>query len=89
MSYSFIFHVKCTKEVDKACKKNPVLRKAIESKITEIIQNPDRYKPLRYDLAGESRVHILKSLVLKFEIDETRKVVIFLALAHHDEAYRR
>ena len=59
------------------------------SKIEEIIQNPQHYKPLRYDLAGERRVHIMKSFVLKFEIHEDRKAVEFLFFGHHDEAYRR
>ncbi|MEK6946485.1 MAG: hypothetical protein AABX32_02660 [Nanoarchaeota archaeon] len=57
--------------------------------MSEILDNPSRYKPLRYDLAGVRRVHILKSFVLKFEIDESRKAVNFLAFEHHDEAYRR
>jgi mRNA-degrading endonuclease RelE of RelBE toxin-antitoxin system len=55
----------------------------------EILENPEHYKPLRHDLAGERRVHILKSFVLKFEIDEENKTVTFLFFGHHDEAYRR
>ena len=47
------------------------------------------YKPLKYDLAGERRVHIMKSFVLKFEIDENKKIVAFIFFGHHDEAYKR
>jgi len=71
------------------CKKNPVLKEALEKKMNEIIQNPHHYKPLRYDLYGIRRVHIMKSFVLKFEITETTKSVKFLAFRHHDDAYTR
>ena len=78
----------CERSIYKACKKNPVLRGILRNKMTEIISSPFHYKPLRYDLVGERRVHILKSFVLKFQIDESRKVVTFIAFEHHDEAYR-
>lgn len=77
----------CRGQIDKACRKNPVLRNAIENKISEIIENPYHYKPLKYALAGERRVHILKSFVLKFIIDELKKSVVFIFFGHHDEAY--
>ena len=79
----------CERMIEKACKKNPVLRDALRKKMKEIIENPLHYKPLKYDLAGERRVHLLKSFVLKFSIDETQKVVRFLFFGHHDEAYPR
>ncbi|MBS3134034.1 type II toxin-antitoxin system RelE/ParE family toxin [Candidatus Woesearchaeota archaeon] len=55
----------------------------------KIVQNPQHCKPLKYDLAGERRVHIMKSFILKFEIDEQNKIVTFFFFWHHDEAYRR
>lgn len=55
--------------------------------MSEILSNPSHYKPMKYDLAGEKRVHIMKSFVLKFEIDETRKSIKFIFFGHHDEAY--
>ena len=79
----------CQKDIEKACKKNPVLRTALENKMIEIVQNPQHYKPLKYDLAGERRVHIMKSFVLRFEINETAKTVEFIAFDHHDDAYKR
>lgn len=79
----------CQYDIEKLCKKNPVLKHALENKMNEIVQNPSHYKPLKYDLAGERRVHIMKSFVLKFMIDEERKTVIFLVFCHHDDAYRR
>jgi len=79
----------CLRDIEKLCKKNPVLREALEKKMNEIVQNPQHYKPLKYDLAGERRVHIMKSFVLKFKVYEDRKAVEFLFFGHHDEAYRR
>ena len=70
MTYSMLVSDSCERSIEKICKKNPILREAIEKKIEEILKNPQHYKPLRYDLAGERRVHIMKSFVLKFEIDE-------------------
>ena len=87
MSYTREVMPSCQKVIDKFCRKNPILKKAIGRKITEIIQNPHHYKPLKHDLSGERRVHILKSFVLKFIIDEQAKSVIFIFFGHHDEAY--
>jgi len=87
--YNLEIKPSCQKDIEKLCKKNPVLREAVKNKMNEILKNPQHYKPLKYDLAGERRVHIMKSFVLKFEIDENTKTVIFIFFGHHDEAYRR
>jgi len=79
----------CQRDIEKLCKKNPVLREALERKMNEILENPQHYKPLRYDLAGERRAHIMKSFVLKFGIDEQKGIITFFFFGHHDEAYRR
>ena len=89
MSYSLEIHPKCREEISKLCRKNLVLEEALRKKMNEILENPQHYKPLKYDLAGERRVHIMKSLVLRFEIDEKNKLVRFLAFSHHDNAYKR
>ncbi len=89
MTYEWEVHQKCQEEIEKSCHKNPVLGKILRNKMKEIVQNPSHYKPLKYDLAGERRVHIMKSFVLKFEIDENKKNIVFLSFRHHDEAYRR
>ena len=44
-------------------------------------------KPLRHDLKGLKRVHLEKSFVLVFEVDEEEKMVRFLDLDHHDGIY--
>lgn len=89
MTYAVEIKPSCQDSIRKACKKNPVLESALKRKIEEIVKNPYHYKPLRYDLAGERRVHILKHFVLRYEIDEARKAITFLFFGHHDEAYRR
>ena len=87
--YNLEIKPSCQKDIEKLCKKNPLLRKILENKMKEILQNPQHYKPLKYDLAGERRVHIMKNFVLKFEIHELRQAVEFSFLGHHDEAYKR
>jgi mRNA-degrading endonuclease RelE of RelBE toxin-antitoxin system len=44
-------------------------------KIEEIMGDLHRYKPLRHNLKGSRRVHLEKSFVLVFEIDEAEKKV--------------
>lgn len=89
MTYAIEIHPKCQEEIDKLCKKNNALERAAKKKMAEILENPQHYKPLKYDLAGERRVHIMKSFVLKFEIVESTKLVKFISFSHHDEAYKR
>lgn len=89
MVYTFELFPPCQEAIKKHCKKNPVLEKALNNKIEEICQNPEHYKPLKYDFAGERRVHIMRSFVLRFKIDEINKIVVFLVFEHHDDAYRR
>lgn len=86
--YAIDIKPSCQKSIDKLCRKNPIVAKMLESKIEEIRDFPYHYKPLKYNLAGERRVHV-GSLVLKFIIDESAKAVIFVFFGHHDEAYRR
>lgn len=89
MNYHIEIKPSCRESISKLCSKNPVLEKAIRNKIEQILENPHHFKPLKYGLAGERRVHILKSFVLKYEIDDSNKAVIFIAFSHHDDAYQR
>ncbi len=79
----------CLKNIEKLCKKNTLLKEVLENKMNEVATTPQHYKPLKHDLAGERRVHIMKSFVLKFKINENTKTVDFIFFGHHDEAYRR
>lgn len=87
MSYIPDFTPVCQRAINKATRKNPVLAKILNRKINEILINPHNYKPLRHDLAGERRVHIHKSFVLKFIINKQTKTVTFIFFGHHDKAY--
>lgn len=77
----------CQRAIEKATRRNPLLGKILNKKINQIILNPHHYKSLRNKLSGERRIHILKSFVLKFKIDEQNKIVIFIFFGHHDKAY--
>ena len=70
--------------LNKVYKKNRKLYEATMKKIEDIAENPHHYKSLRYDLKGRRRVHIEKSFVLTFKIDELEKRVTFLDLCHHE-----
>ena len=89
MEYRFEIKPKLEKKLKKIEKKDPVMFKAAREKIKEIIKKPHHYKPLRYDLKGLRRVHLEKSFVLVFEIDEAEKIVRFLDFGHHDEIYKK
>ena len=87
--YSYEIKSELQRILNKLFKKDKKMYEAVMNKIEEIIKNPQHYKPLKYDLAGERRVHIMKSFVLKFESHEDTKTVNFFFFGHHDEAYRR
>ncbi len=85
------FEIKPTleKKLVKIKKKDSALFVDVREKIKEVIENPQHYKPLRYDLKGLRRVHVKRSFVLIFEVDENDRIVRFLDLDHHDRIYRR
>jgi YafQ family addiction module toxin component len=71
----------------KLCGRNPAFRHAVDSKVSQILENPLHYKPLRAPLQGVRRVHVGGSFVLMFEPIQGHHTVRLLRLAHHDEAY--
>ena len=58
------FSKELTRKMAKIKKKNKVMFEAVINKIREIKDNPEHYKPLKYDLKGYRRVHIIKSFEL-------------------------
>ena len=54
----------------------------ILKKMEEIIKNPHHYKNLRTPMEDFKRVHIDKSFVLIFTVDDNKKRVIFVDFAH-------
>lgn len=87
--YSYEISKELEKTIFKLTKKNPKSALAIEKKIFEIIQEPHHYKTLKQPLQNKRRVHIDKSFVLIFEIDEKNLKIIFKKFAHHDNIYKR
>ncbi|MBI4214595.1 type II toxin-antitoxin system RelE/ParE family toxin [archaeon] len=73
----------------KLARKNPKQLEIINKKILEIRENPQHYKNLHPPLQNLKRVHIDKSFVLTFSVDENRKVVMLEDFDHHDSIYVR
>ena len=71
----------------KLAKRNPTQLLIIEKKIEEIRQDPQHYKNLRKPLQHLKRVHIDRSFVLVFSVDDDKKHVIIEDFDHHDNIY--
>lgn len=71
----------------KLARKNPNQMEIISKKIQEMLEDPHRFKPMHFPLAGKRRVHF-DSFVLLFSIDEQRKTVILEDYEHHDRIYK-
>ncbi len=76
------------KAFSKLAKKNKKQLEIIRRKVEEILEDPCCYKPLRGDMHGAFRVHIDKSFVLTFEVDEQKRTVRLLEYGHHDDIYQ-
>ncbi len=80
------------KALEKLSKKSPVIAKAINRKIREIVSRDAQsivlYKNLRHDLNNLKRVHITEWLVFVFEVDLNRNFILFVKVAHRDEVYK-
>jgi len=87
MPYSLEVLPSCKKEIDSLCSKNNVLREALHKKIKQVLENPRHFKPLRKPLQNRRRVHVLKSFVLIYELNEEEKIVTLAGFSHHDDAY--
>ena len=86
--YSFEIREHLDKIFEKIGKKNKKQLEIIYNKIAEVIQNPQHYKNLRSPLQHLKRVHIDKSFVLLFSVDENLKKVTFEEFDHHDGIYK-
>lgn len=85
------YTLKTAKHLDKILlklsKKNKKQLETINKKVGQILENPYHFKPLRGDMHGSRRVHIDKSFVLTYEIDEKNKTIKLLDYDHHDNIY--
>ncbi len=68
-------------------KRSPMQLLIIRKKLIQILDDPYRFKPLSGQMKGIRAVHIDKSFVLTYSIDETRKVVTIEDYDHHDNIY--
>ncbi len=87
MKYGLGISGKLDKIFGKLSKKDKKQLEIIHKKVEEIRENPHHYKPLRGDKVGTREVHIDKSFVLTYEIDEQNKVVKLLDYDHHDKIF--
>ncbi len=87
--YDFELRKSVEKIFFKLAKKNPKQLEIIHIKIEEIRLNPQHHKNLRRPLQHLKRVHIDKSFVLVFSVDESKKTVIIEDYDHHDNIYGR
>ena len=84
MVYQIEFSVQFEKSMKKLKKKDKALFEQIQKKLIDLVQNPDRYKPLKNILAGYRRIHF-GSFVLIYKIEGD--IVRIISLDHHDQSY--
>ncbi len=85
-AYDLVFSDVFTSSVKRIKKKDKKLYDSIKRKASEIVNDSHRFKNLRYDMSGLSRVHI-GPFVLSVSIDEETKTVTLEDFEHHDNAY--
>ncbi len=85
------YNLKAREHVDKLFTKMAKREKhnleIIYKKLEEICENPDKFKPLHAPMQNLRRVHVLKSFVLTYSIDEPTHTVWIEDYTHHDEVY--
>jgi mRNA-degrading endonuclease RelE of RelBE toxin-antitoxin system len=86
--YKVAVNANMSKILKKLKKKNRQLYDAILKKASEISVESHRYKNLRHDKSGLSRVHI-DPFVLTFSIDDESKTVLLKDFDHHDLIYKK
>lgn len=87
--YNYALRKTVEKTFFKLAKKNPKQLEIIYDKIEEIRRDPHRYKNLKSPLQHLKRVHIGKSYVLVFSVDDANNLVIIEDYDHHDKIYKR
>ena len=87
MKYELDISDELESKFSKLAKKDKKQLMIIHKKVEKVRENPYHFKPLRGDMHGARRVHIDKSFVLIYEVDETNKTVRLLDYDHHDSIY--
>ena len=76
------------KKFKKLQKSDKEMLRLIDRKVQDILDDPQRFKPLRKPLQNKRRVHVGGSFVLVYEVNEKEKVVTLLDFDHHDNVYK-
>lgn len=87
MDYILDISEEFDKKLAKLKKKDKKQFEIVLKKSDQILENPYHFKPLRGDMHGARRVHVGKSFVMTYEIDEKNNVVRLLDYEHHDKVY--
>lgn len=85
--YNLGFKESAHSKLKKATKRDVRKYEIVNKKIDQILENPYQFKPLRAPMQNFRRVHIDKSFVLIYSIDEPNKKVIIEDYDHHDNIY--
>lgn len=86
--YSLEIDEKLVEEFKKLAKKDKLQMGSIHKKVEQICQNPRHFERLEHLLLNMHRVHIDRSFVLIYSVDEKRKVVTLHTYDHHDNIYK-
>lgn len=68
--------------------KDKEMLQLIEKKVSEILTDPCRFKPLRKPMQNKRRVHVGGPFVLIYEVNEKEKLVTLVDFDHHDNIYK-
>jgi YafQ family addiction module toxin component len=86
--YELDIEIKLQKQLKKLEKSDKAMFDAFFRKVAEILENPNRYENLRAPLNNLKSVHIQKSFVLMFSVDEESKIVTLEQFVHHPDKHR-
>ncbi len=86
--YSLAIKPELDRKLAKLVKKNKKQYEIIMKKVKEVLQSPQRYKNLRKPLQNWKRVHIDKSFILAFSVNENKRLVTLEDYDHHDKIYK-
>ena len=86
--YKLVFREVPHKELKKDTKRDAKRFEIIDKKIKQILENPYQFKPLRAPMQHLRRVHVDKSFVIIYSIDEPQKTIIIEDYDHHDNIYK-
>ena len=88
MMYKLAIKESLDKKFKKFQKKDKELLRLIDKKVQDILEKPNRFKPLRKPLQNKRRVHVGGSYVLVYDVNEMEKIVTLLDFDHHDNIYK-